>query len=362
MTQEKNNTNNAHLYIIIVLLIVIAVLGFFLGKSYNNVIINTTGTNNNLSNGEENINYDELSILVIDDKRCTNCMTDALIGQLKMLPSIASANIEVKDFSDEWVSDYLNEVNVTTLPLVVFSTNNFDVSKDPAQMDQNWQPMQKINTFLQALPDGQFTLAVWSTFNPFQERSERWFLLLDKEKLQEIKDNSYIKGNTEAKITWLEYSDLECPYCAKLHNSGTPEDLVDKYWDNLNIVFNHFPLGFHANAQVWAEILECLAEQKWSEAFYSLIKTSYTNTNSDKSYLIDEAVNLWANEDDLKDCIDSWKYTDKVTSEMENGSSMFRITWTPWNVLINNETWEYEVISWAYPTDSFVEIIDRLLK
>ena len=194
MTQEKNNASNAYLYIIIVLLVIIAVLAFFLGKNSNS---NTNLITNNNTDITENANYDELSITVIDDKRCTNCMTDALVEQLKMLPSIASANIEIKDFSEEWVADYLNEINVKALPLVVFSTNNFDVSKDPVQMDQSGQAMQKINTFLEALPNGQFSLAVWSTFNPFEERSERWFLLLDKEKLQEIKEWTYINWNKE---------------------------------------------------------------------------------------------------------------------------------------------------------------------
>jgi hypothetical protein len=47
---------------------------------------------------------------------------------------------------------YLKDNNITTLPLIVFSTNNFDVSADPAQLDQNGQPAPKVNTFLEALP------------------------------------------------------------------------------------------------------------------------------------------------------------------------------------------------------------------
>jgi len=58
------------------------------------------------------------------------------------------------------------------------------------------------------------------------------------------------------------------------------------------MAFNHFPLGFHANAQPGAEILECLGEQKGSEAFYSLIKKAYADEKSTKSYLIEEAVAL----------------------------------------------------------------------
>lgn len=351
MTQVKNN--NIQMGIIIALLVVIAVMGFFLGK-------NSAGTNTNTSviSG----NYEDLSITIIGDERCTNCPTEAVLEQLKLLPSVAEAEIIRKDFSDEGVSDYLKENNIEALPLIVFSTNNFDVSKDPVQMDQNGQPAPKVNTFLQALPDGQYTLAIGATFNPFEDRSERGFLKLDISKLKTIKDNSYIKGNADAKITWIEYSDLECPYCAKLHNAGTAEELADKYGDDLNIVFNHFPLGFHANAQPGAEILECLGEQKGSEAFYSLIKKSYADEKSTKSFLIDEAVNLWANKDSLEECLSSGKYTDKVKNQMAAWTDNFGITWTPGNILINNETGEYEVISWAYPASAFEEIIDRLLK
>jgi len=174
-----------------------------------------------------------------------------------------------------------------------------------------------LNTFLQAIPSGEFSLAVGSTFNPFETRSDRGFLQIDKEKIDSVKDSSYIKGNKDAKITWIEYSDLECPYCAKLHNAGTTEALTEKYGDDLNIIYNHFPLGFHANAQPGAEILECLGELKGTEAFYGLIKVAYADEKSSKAYLIEEAVNLGADEDEINDCLDSGKYTTKV-KDMQN--------------------------------------------
>ena len=354
MTQEKNTNNNLQMGIIVVLLLIIAVMGFFLGK-------NSAGNTTTVNTPAVTWNYDDLTITVIDDKRCTNCPTDAIIDQLKLLPSVSGAEIVRKDFSDEWVSDYLKENNVEALPLIAFSTNNFDVSKDPVQMDQSGQPAPKVNTFLQALPGWEFTLAIGATFNPFQERSDKGFLMIDKSKVEEIKNNSYLKGNKDAKITWIEYSDLECPYCAKLHNAGTWEALFEKYGDDLNMSFNHFPLSFHATAQDAAEILECLAEKKGADAYYSLIDTAYSEENSKKSFLIDEAVKLWASEDSIKDCLSSGKYTDKVTAEMETGASLFGITGTPGNILVNNETGEYEVISWAYPTSAFEEVIDKLL-
>lgn len=331
MVNKKNN-NNLFFVIIIVLLVVIAILGFFVWKEL--------GGNNTATSGKK------IEITVIDDKRCTDCQTDNLISQLQLLPVLASAEIERKDFNDKWVEEYLKENNINALPAFIFKSN---------QIDPN------INQYLQALPSEEYSLQVWAHFNPFQERSERGFPIVEIEKIQEIKENSYIKGDADAKITWIEYSDLECPFCAKLHNAGTPKDILEKY-DEVNLVFNHFPLQFHANALPWAQIAECLAEQKWNESFYSLINTAYTEENSNKSFLIDEAVKLWADESEIKDCLESGKHEDKINKQMATGGSLFGITGTPGNILVNNETGEYQVISWAYPTSSFETAIDQLLE
>src|SRR3990167_4501114 len=185
--------------------------------------------------------------------------------------------------------------------------------------------------------------------------------MITKEQLESIKKDVYVKGNADAKITWLEYSDLECPYCAKLHaTDGTPKTVSEKYGDELNIVFNHFPLYFHNNAQTAAEILECLAVQKGSDAFYSLINTSYESKDSTKDFLVKEAVKLGADQTKLNKCLEDKTFTKKVTDQMQAGTDMFGVTGTPGNVLINNETLEYEVISGAFPASAFIELIDKL--
>lgn len=290
-----------------------------------------------------------ITVTIVDDKRCTNCMTDDIISQLQSLQFLSNANFIKKDFSDVWVSDYLKENNITKLPVVILSTN---------KLNDEWQ----MTPYLSELNDKQFSLNIWASFDPFVKRSDRWFLFLDKDVLDNIKSNSYLQWNKDAKITWLEYSDLECPYCAKLHNSDVSSKISETYWDKVNKYFNHFPLEFHQNALPWAMILECLWEQKWSDSFYKLIEISYSNQKSDKDYLIDEAVKLWADKTKLETCINDWKYNEKITKEQSNWVSTFGISWTPWNVLINNDTWEYEIISWAYPFDEFKRVIDELLK
>jgi protein-disulfide isomerase len=36
-------------------------------------------------------------------------------------------------------------------------------------------------------------------------------------------------GNQDAEISFVEYSDLECPFCKKLHESGTIEQILKQY-------------------------------------------------------------------------------------------------------------------------------------
>lgn len=347
--QQKNETNNNMLYsIIIVLLVIIAILAFFVGKNSgaDTFTTNNNATQNNTDNSDNTTSAESITITVIDDKRCNNCQTEAIVTQLSQAPELANATFVTKDFIDDNMTDFVTENEIIALPAIIFSNNNVG---------------QWLTPYLIEISNWEYSLQVNSTFNPFAERSKKGFLLLDLGKLKEIKNNSYIKGNEDAKITWLEYSDLECPYCATLYENGTPKELADKYGNKLNKVFNHFPLDFHANAKPGAELLECLAAEKGAEAFYSLIEKSFREKKSTERFLLKEAEDLGWNKASLETCLDNETYSAKVDAQMERGSTLFGVTGTPGNVLINNETGEYEVISGAYPTSSFVEIIDKLL-
>ena len=60
-------------------------------------------------------------------------------------------------------------------------------------------------------------------------------------------------GSKEAKVTIIEFSDFECPYCSRA--ADTVSQIKEKYAGNNNVqfIFRQFPLGFHKNAQVAAE-------------------------------------------------------------------------------------------------------------
>ena len=347
MANTENSSNNNLLFgVIIGLLIIIAVLAFFVGKNINSSSIPNNTTQNTT---QTNLTGEDIIVTVIDDKRCFTCGTSEILWQIKQAPFLAQAEFIEQDFSDPGVQEYMKENSITTLPAIIFNTNNI----------WDWGTMAP---FLSPLSTEWYTLQVGASFDPFITRSEKGFLTLDTEIISEISSNGHIKGNPDAKITWIEYSDMECPFCARLHNAGTIEEVFEKYGDDINMIFQHFPLDFHSNAKPAAEVLECLGEQKWSDAFYALIKTAFKEETSKKSFMIDEAVKLWADKILLEACVDEGKFSQKIDSQLKTWQTNFGITGTPWNVIVHNITWEYEVIPWAYGVDKFSVAIDELLQ
>ena len=67
------------------------------------------------------------------------------------------------------------------------------------------------------------------------------------------------KGPAGAKVTIVEFSDFQCPYCGR--EAPVIQKLTDEYKDQVRLVFRHYPLNFHPMAQKAAEAAACAADQ-----------------------------------------------------------------------------------------------------
>ena len=84
-----------------------------------------------------------------------------------------------------------------------------------------------------------------------------------------------VRGNPEAPVTIVEYSDFQCPYCAR--GFETMEQVLEKYPQDVKFVFQHFPLdSIHPWARPAAIASECAAEQS-PEAFWTLHDAYFEN-------------------------------------------------------------------------------------
>jgi len=70
-----------------------------------------------------------------------------------------------------------------------------------------------------------------------------------------------IRGNPDAKVTVISFDDLECPYCARMHQSLFPSTL-DRYKDKVRFIYKDFPLSeIHPWAMHASLDADCLAAQ-----------------------------------------------------------------------------------------------------
>ena len=206
-----------------------------------------------------------------------------------------------------------------------------------------------------------------SKINNQQPSPSKWNQVTIEQANSIISDWTYIMWNKDAEISFIEYSDLECPFCKKLHEAGTIEKILKEYDWKVNFIFKQYPLSFHANAPMEAEAALCVWSLNWSDKYYEFIEEVFKNSKTNwTSYTSNSISDLWStiwiDKKELLSCINSWKFKQSVQKEINEWSKIFGVTWTPGNVMINKNTWKWEKLPWAYPYESFKEKIDLLLK
>ena len=83
-----------------------------------------------------------------------------------------------------------------------------------------------------------------------------------------------MRGNPDGKVTIVEFSDFQCPYCSR--GANTVEQILEKHGDDVKFVFKHFPLGFHPWAKPAAIASHCASQQS-HEAFWTLHDQYFKN-------------------------------------------------------------------------------------
>ncbi len=208
----------------------------------------------------------------------------------------------------------------------------------------------------------------WWDVNNTNTQTDNTQETLTKDEIAAIKDKAYIEWNKESKITLVEYSDLECPFCIRQYRNWVIKKLHEKYWDQLNSIFKNYRWVPHKNSEAEANATLCVWELWWAEkyiSYYSKIFERTTESQDGSGFsqdnLVPLAKEIWINESDFKACVDSNKNIAKFDADTEEWQKLW-VRGTPWTVIINNETWKYIVIWWAYPIENFEKAIDELLK
>ena len=112
----------------------------------------------------------------------------------------------------------------------------------------------------------------------------------------ELSTDRPVKGNPEASVVLVEYSDFQCPACGA--SQIVVKEILDKYNDKVKLEFHHFPLtSIHKFAYQAAEAAECAGDQKKFWEYHDLLYSHQNNLQAAdlKNYAAEVSVNveLW---------------------------------------------------------------------
>ena len=129
-----------------------------------------------------------------------------------------------------------------------------------------------------------------------------------------LEPSDHIRGNPNAKVTVIVYTDFECPYCAQLH--GMMLTLAKE--TDFRLVYRHFPLEFHQHAERAAEAAECASAQgklwEYGDALFKSIK----GVQGDADF-IQIASGLGLDSKPFAGCLSSGQFSSLVAAQRAEG-------------------------------------------
>lgn len=135
-----------------------------------------------------------------------------------------------------------------------------------------------------------------------------------------VTDADHVQGPADARYTLIEYSDYECPYCARLHNQVLP-DLQQRMGDDLRIVYRHRPLAMHEpQASRSAVAAECVAALQGDAAFWQYTDALYTNANNRD--LVGIGASIGVDGAALSTCLDEDRFAEQVASDKRQAAQL----------------------------------------
>ena len=158
------------------------------------------------------------------------------------------------------------------------------------------------------------------------------------------------KGGANAKVTIVEFSDFQCPFCSRV--VPTLHQIEKEYGDKVRVVFRHNPLPFHGDAPLAAEA--AVAAQAQGKFWEMHDKLFANQTALDRPSLEKYAHEIGLDMGKFKAALDSNKGKDQIEANMKEGTQ-FGVRGTPGFFINGNK------VEGAQPFDAFKAVIDREL-
>ena len=175
-------------------------------------------------------------------------------------------------------------------------------------------------------------------------------------KKPEISDKRATLGPNDAPVTIVMYSDFQCPYCSRGHQTLT--EVLAKYKEKIRFVYKHLPLEFHPMAMPAAKRFEAIAMQSPEKA-YKYNNSVYKNQEKlgagGEKFLDGVAKEVGANVAKMKKDMDSDAVKGIIEADMKEAQA-FGFSGTP-GFLVNGVG-----LRGAVPMNMFEPLVERGLR
>jgi protein-disulfide isomerase len=180
-------------------------------------------------------------------------------------------------------------------------------------------------------------------------------------------DDDPIIGNPNAPITIVEFSDFQCPFCARFHIETLPL-IMDEYINKgqVKLVFRDFPItSIHPNALPASVAAECASEQgKFKEMHDKLFENQkeWSNQNIDKVIITfnQYASGMALDEIKFDSCLKNGKYIEEIQKDLDDGR-IYGVSGTP-GFFVGNDQIGFIELQGAQPFENFKKVIESQLK
>ena len=200
-------------------------------------------------------------------------------------------------------------------------------------------------------PQGETEIPFWATAEGWQPDPER--------PGYNMAGDQY-RGSQDAKVTVIEFSDFECPFCSR-HVLETQPALDAQFVNTGKIqwIFKHFPLSIHPQAPAAGVAAECAGEQG---KFWEMHETLFGNVNKwsvnePNPVFVELATEVGLDTAKFETCLEDPAMSERVQSDMSDGAAFVQGTPT-FIVLFNGEG---RIIPGALPPERFSIALQEIL-
>lgn len=181
--------------------------------------------------------------------------------------------------------------------------------------------------------------------------------------MRPIDNEDYVRGNPNAPILIVEYSDYDCPFCKQFHD--TMKQVIEEFGVGGQVawVYRQFPLAqLHPNSPKISEAAMCVGEIGGNDAFWKFTDLVFEQREIDVptniTKLGDYAERIGINIDEFNDCTQSGRMKSTVEASIEDGFNI-GARGTPYTLLIAGD--QQAVINGAQSYATVRGIVSNLI-